>query len=87
MGASSFYNIAAEAKCHNSVSPYCLTIMNNLLYTNGIPPYGIPPYIHQASLRPDWLHWYRSRNTVNTALLEYRVTSSDDHACMLLKPS
>ena len=33
------------------------------------------------------IHRYRSRNTVNTALLEYRVTSSDDHASMLLKPS
>ena len=37
---------------------------------------GIPPYIHQASLRPDRVHTtrYRSRNTVNVALLEYRVT-------------
>ena len=32
MGASFFYNIAAEAKCHNVLSPYCLTIMNTLLY-------------------------------------------------------
>ena len=35
---------------------YMLLCPDETVLYNGIPPYGIPPYIHQASLRPDWLH-------------------------------